>query len=86
MNVKIRGGAFDTLGYRKLPPLPEFPDTGHADDFRDFVRTKEYREVKRQRAVVADENKVKRRRAAALKRGEQVSMRHQKVAGDPDFR
>lgn len=86
LNVVMRGGSCDTMGYKPLPDLPEFPDNGSADDFCDFVQRPEYKEAKKQRAAVERENRTKRKRAAALKRGDIKSMRHCPLPGDPSWK
>ncbi len=85
LNVSISGGNFDTMGHKRLPALPEFKgETGR--DLRDFVRTKEYQEAKKARSRVKRENRAKKVRASALKRGENVSMRHSPLPGDPNWK
>jgi hypothetical protein len=85
LSVMVTGGSCDTTGHRRLPELPEF--TGQTgDDFRDFVQTKEYREAKDRRAKVSAENKVKRKRAAAVRSGKLASMRHHPLPGDPSWK
>ena len=78
----IHGGKFDTAGNKPTPPLPEF--TGERfSDFKDYVNTKEYQENKTERKRIKKENAAKKRRLAALRRGENVNFRRDRLPGDP---
>lgn len=83
-NPQVAGGKFDTLGHKIGPSLPPpLPPEAKAGDWVDRWQSKEFKE--RKAAIVANnkENAAKRKRAAALKRGENVNMRTDKLAGDP---
>jgi hypothetical protein len=85
LSPRVCGGSFDTMGHQRQPPVPEFAGETLAD-FKDFVRTPEYREVKKQRAVVSANNKQKRARARAMKKDPTISFRHNPLPGDPSFK
>jgi len=55
------------------------------DDYGHHFRTKEYQEAKAERERVKAENRQKRKRAAAIKRGDDISMHTSKCAGDPNI-
>jgi hypothetical protein len=60
------------------------PDGLSADGVLDVFQSKEYREVKRQRAEVAERNAAKRKRLAAHKRTNGgVDFRRNRLKGDP---
>lgn len=78
----VKGGRFDTEGYRQARALPEF--TGEtAQDFEDFRHAKGYQEVKRERARQHRENQVKRERARLIREGANIDVRHHPLPGDP---
>ena len=79
----VKGGQFDTEGRKPLPPMPEFTgSTGH--DFNDFRHTKEFKHAKEIRKAKALENKAKRKRAHAIRSGQNVDVRHHPLPGDPN--
>lgn len=84
LNPMVKGGTFDTEGYKRETALPEFKGN-RLSELKDHVNTKEYKEIKKLRAFERSCNLAKRKRAAAIRRGENVSMRHNKLPGDPSF-
>lgn len=52
-------------------------------DWRDHLRKPEVKEAKRQRAEDVRRNKLKRARAGAIARGENINLRRDKLPGDP---
>jgi hypothetical protein len=80
---EVYGGRFDTMGYRKPPKLPTLESGANAMDYKYLFAKSEYKEVERERANVRQSNMVKRARARARRRGENVSVRRDRVAGDP---
>jgi hypothetical protein len=85
MNPQVSGGSYDTMGKKKGPRLPELPDNATGEEIRDFVRSKPYQEIKKERRAIGKENAMKRARARALRRGENVNMRRDRLPGDPNF-
>jgi hypothetical protein len=49
----------------------------------EHFQSSDFKEAKRARAAVKAENKQKQKRAAAIRRGENVNMRRDRCAGDP---
>jgi len=82
-NPMVSGGKFDTVGNKRPPSLPTLPQGATGMDYKYLFDKPEYKETERERARVVSENKTKRKRAAALKKGGTVNMRVDKVAGDP---
>lgn len=76
LNVEISGGRHDTLGHKKGPDAPEFKGETFGD-FKDHYR--ENKEIYRARVQVRKENQDKRKRYNALKRGENINFRRDKV-------
>lgn len=86
LNVAVHGGSFDTMGYKSEPELPPpLPPDAKWGDWKDRWHSKEYKEIKAAKMAVKKENKAKRARAAAIKRGENINMRTCKLPGDPNF-
>lgn len=93
LNVPVYGGQFDTMGKRALPSmdmLPTLPADASASDCREQIdaykerfASSEWKELKKERASIAKENAAKRKRAAAIARGENINMRRDKLSGDP---
>lgn len=82
LNVAMYGSAHDTMGYEEMPDLPELPNGCDADDYLAVAKTPEFKELKAERAVIAKRNKEKRKRAKAIRRGENINMRRDKVKGE----
>jgi len=57
-----------------------------AADYARHFASAEYRDAEKRRRRVARENRQKKKRLAALRRGEHVNFRRDKCAGDPDWR
>jgi hypothetical protein len=85
-NPMVSGGNYDTTGHKKGPKLPDLPDNATGEEIRGFIKSKEYQEIKKERRAIGKENALKKKRAAAIRRGENVSMRRDRLPGDPDFR
>lgn len=93
LNPIVHGGAFDTAGSKPLPgmdALPSIPlDASRADRkqqveaYRQRFASAEWKDMKKQRASIMKDNAEKKQRLAALKRGENVNMRRDKLPGDP---
>lgn len=79
----VMGGKFDTMGYRKLPDMPELPDNADFDAARDMFHSREYQEKRAARHAAMVENKVKRERAEAAKKDDTIDVRHYPCPGDP---
>ncbi len=84
-NPQMHGGRFDTMGMRALPPLPDLPAGADGEAYKQMFQSKEYKKARHDRQLVKAENAGKQKRAAALKRGEVVNMKRDKVKGDPKF-
>jgi hypothetical protein len=52
-------------------------------DYHEHMSKPEVREIAKERKRIASENKQKQKRLAALKRGESVNFKRDRVAGDP---
>ena len=85
MSPRVKGGHFDTVGYEKAPPLPEFTGTT-GKEFREFCHSKPYLDAKAGQAKVKERNALKRKRAAASKRDPNLSFRHHPLPGDPNWK
>lgn len=79
----VKGGRFDTAGNRKPPPLPELPADASMDKARDLFASKDYKERKRERFAVAQENAQKRARLKAMKKHPTMDLRNTPLPGDP---
>jgi len=82
---RVSGGKFDTLGNEPLPALPTLPDGAKSNDYKDLFAKPEYKEIRRERREVKRRNLQKRKRAYMMDRGENVSVRQNKLPGDPKF-
>ena len=84
-NPVVRGGSFDTAGFKALPSLPDLPAgvPETAGNYREIWRTPEYREIKRERNAIKAENAAKQKRLKLLRKGENINMRRDKLPGDP---
>jgi len=84
LNPAVFGGEHDTMGYQEAPDLPDFPDGFDAqpEHYRELIAKPEFQEAKAERSRVAARNKAKRKRAKAIRRGENVNMRRDKVEGE----
>lgn len=113
INPMVRGGSFDTMGYRQQPALPDLPgEREHSErlskalasapvserrsvasemsktaptmaDYSALFSSPGYKEVVAERKRIRAENAEKRKRLAAIKRGENINMRRDRCAGDP---
>ena len=89
VNPRFGGGsgARDTLGMVRGPSLPELPDelckTGDVAGIREFFGRPEYKEIERQRKVIAKQNAAKQKRNKAMKAGWHINMRRDRLPGDP---
>jgi hypothetical protein len=89
----VYGGAFDTAGckqFKTMAEIPPPPDGAsksdrreHIDAYKERFQSSEWKEMKKENASIAKENALKQKRLAALKRGEPVNMRKDKLPGDP---
>ena len=84
-NPHVRGGDFDTLGNAPVPELPDLPKgvDSNSDNYKQLWSTPEWKEARAEIKEVNRCNAHKRKRAAALHRGENINMRRDKCAGDP---
>lgn len=85
MSPKVSGGSFDTMGCKRTPRPPEFKGDTYSD-FKDFINTREYKEYKDKRKKIVKENSLKKKRANAMKKDPNLSIRHNPVPGDPSFK
>lgn len=76
LNVEVSGGKHDTLGHKKGPPVPEFRGESFGDFREHYRKNKDIYDARQQ---VRRENRQKRERYAALRRGENVNFRRDKV-------
>lgn len=85
LNPLVRGGSYDTMGYQEAPALPDHPlgEAATARDWKDHFHSPEWKNAKAEVTEVNRRNKQKRKRAAALKRGENINMRVDRCVGDP---
>lgn len=85
LNPMVQGGSFDTMGYRPTPMVPDHPlgDAATWTDWKDHWRSKEWQNARAEQKNVIKQNKQKRKRAAAIKRGENINMRVDRCEGDP---
>lgn len=60
-------------------------DAPSSADYSTLFNTPEYKETEAINKKIDKENKAKRKRAAAIARGENINMRRDKVAGDPNI-
>lgn len=93
-NPSVSGGKYDTMGYKKAPKIPELPASAYEkgadgkkririDAMKDRMHSPEYKDAMRVRQEVATQNTLKRKRAAAMERGENINMRRDRLPGDP---
>lgn len=83
LNPLVSGGQFDTAGYERAP-MPKYPDPSIPFEGRvDYYRSKEHKEIMKERKEIIGRNKAKRRRAELIKRGENINIRRDKLPGDP---
>lgn len=84
LNPMVSGGKFDTMGMASLPKIPDaLPSSATWSDYKDRWQSKEWKEFKKETASVKKQNRQKQKRAAAIKRGENINMRTCKLPGDP---
>ena len=79
----VSGGTFDTTGNRQPPRLPELPDGADMDHARDHFNSASFKEIKNERHEVFQQNAVKKKRAAAMKKHPTMDIRNTPVPGDP---
>ena len=84
-NPCVRGGAFDTMGNAPVPALPDLPAgvESNTENYRQLFASTEWQEARSEVKEVNRRNARKRKRAAALERGENINMRRDKCDGDP---
>ena len=88
LSPQVAGGKFDTMGQRQVPRPKDvgfLPDHASYEEARTHVSRPEFKEWKAERNAVRKENKVKRTRLAAKRRGENVNFRKDKLPGDPSM-
>lgn len=85
INPMVRGGRFDTMGHEAPPMLPDLPSgvESTTSNYRQLFATPEWKEARAEQKEVARRNAQKRKRAAAIERGENINMRRDKCDGDP---
>lgn len=84
-NPHVSGGAFDTLGQEAVPALPDLPPgvESNSDNYRQLFASQEWIETRAEVREVNRKNAQKRKRAAAIARGDNINMRRDKCDGDP---
>lgn len=86
-NVQICGGKHDTMGYEHIPPAPLsfdfWADGVNGQDIKHEITKPEYKNWKEKKKRIQKRNLAKRKRAAALERGEKINMRRDRCEGDP---
>ena len=82
-NPEMMGGKFDTMGMRAPPCGPIMPDGLSYSGVKDYLNTREVKEARAERKKVIEENKMKRKRAQALRQGKNINMRVDRLPGDP---
>ena len=85
VNPMVSGGRFDTVGRKKLPPMPTMPDGLNASGKKDFFNSRQYKDAKVKRQRVIKENRAKQKRAALIKSGANINMRTDRLPGDPNI-
>lgn len=80
---QVFGGSFDTMGNKRPPPLPELPDGASLSDAKDFFNQTEYKEAKAERKHAQGLNKIKKQRAAAMRKDPNIDLRRAPLPGDP---
>lgn len=60
-------------------------DAPSSSDYAALFQTSEYKEARRVNEKIKEENKQKRKRAAALKKGENINFKKDKCLGDPKW-
>ena len=60
-------------------------DAPSSADYASLFASKEYKHAEAERARIKKQNEQKRARAAAMRRGENVNMKRDKCAGDPNI-
>lgn len=86
LNPSVRGGAYDTMGYKPLPQPPRLKsDNGRVttEVLKERKESKEYKEVMKERACIQRENAAKKKRAQYIAEGKNINMRNDKLPGDP---
>lgn len=86
--VLVYGSDLDTAGFRQPDqPFPRPPgmETGEvsADTWKSHFETPAWKAWSKEKKARDGENRKKRRRAAAIKRGENVNLRRDRAPGDP---
>lgn len=79
----VYGGKFDTMGYKNPPRLPDIPDGAAFDQARDILTSKKWDDKAKERLAQHRENEIKRKRAAAMRKGEGIDIRKNPLPGDP---
>ncbi len=83
----VYGGKYDTMGHRQSGvELPDLPRDATFDQARDVLMSKDRREKVEANLAVARENKLKRKRAAAMKKDPNLNLRAHRLPGDPEMR
>lgn len=84
---QVYGGKYDTMGHRQSGvELPDLPRDASFDQARDVLMSKDRKEKVEANLATARENRMKRKRAAAMKRDPNLSLRAHRLAGDPETR
>lgn len=80
----------DAMGVDKMPArersraiVGASSDAPSSNDYRSLFESREYKRAKRDRELINSENAEKRKRHAAIKRGENINMRRDRCKGDP---